>query len=102
MLYKFSQESYNVLDLPELPIRIWNYSNHVYHKRATAPKQCPCGIFLRFCIEAARKNWCSCYIDFDFVMKNIQDHDELFGAVFDGILPEDKYKIFILINDFSC
>ena len=74
----------------------------MYHKRPTPPKQCPCGIFLHFCIEAARKKWYDCYIDLNFVIKNIQDHDELFGKIFDDILPEDKYKIFILINDFSC
>ena len=55
MALKFSQESFCLIDLPNLLINVWDYAEHVYHNLLPDLNRCVCKLYLEYCVEAARK-----------------------------------------------
>lgn len=50
MPLKFSQESVNRLDLPDLLINIWSYADHSLHDK----KRCPCKRYFFVCLSRTK------------------------------------------------
>ena len=56
---KFSKQTFNQLDLPNLPINIWDYAS------------CGCVIcsqYQKWCVEVSKTKWSPDFIDFDYVI----------------------------------
>lgn len=63
MTMKFTEESFLKLDLAELLINIWSYSQS---------KSFIVNTYNTWCIRAARKKWLRDYLDFNLVISNIK------------------------------
>ena len=63
MTMKSTEESFLKLDLAELLINIWSYSQS---------KSFIVNTYHTWCIRAARKKWLRDYLDFNLVISNIK------------------------------
>lgn len=68
------------LDLAEILVNVWCFSEHVFHTNSNA--DCICPKHLKECIEEAKKRWTDDYKDFSDVIMGIELHDEKFVDVF--------------------
>ena len=78
------------LDLPDLLIDIWSYSDVNYN--FSILKQ-----YKKWCIQIAKSKWRNeKYMDFDFVIKAIEEHNTKF-IDFSRISSANKAKIYRLM-----
>ena len=63
---KFSLADFRELDLPNLLINIWTFSDYT-HKNCFA-----CNQYCQWCIVAASEKWSPDFKDFDYVINNIK------------------------------
>lgn len=68
------------LDLAEILVNAWRFSEHVFHTNSNA--DCICQKHLKECIEEAKKRQTDDYKDFSDVIMRIELHDEKFVDVF--------------------
>ena len=78
------------LDLPDLLINIWSYSDVNYNFSILKQHK-------KWCIQIEKSNWRNeRYMDFDFVIKNIEEQNTKF-IDFGRISSANKAKIYRLI-----
>ena len=64
---KFSKRDFQLLDLPNLLINIWEYNE------PGCKNQCPvCIRYEKWCIEAVQEKWKAEYLDFKYVIENLR------------------------------
>ena len=96
---KFSLDTFCQHDLPNLLINIWDYAYHINEKSCIV-----CQTYQGWCIVAAREKWLDQFINFDFIINNLQkqnrnwvDFDTFSSATRNQILYhllKDKHKVF--------
>ena len=90
--YKFLVESFRQLDLPNLLINIWSYANKPV---------CPmCNQYQKYCIQAAKEQWLSSFIDLDFVIQNLKRQNKRFFD-FGKISSQDRNSIYVVISKYK-
>ena len=89
---KFFQELFDLLDIPDLLINIWDCADHAYHEK----KKCPCKKYLEFCEEATAKKWSNSYVNFAWIIRNLKLYNRCF-ADFGKISTENENIIYIII-----
>ena len=88
MYLKFSQATFDRLDLPDLFINMWDYAHYT---------NCPCKRYYYFCAEAAAKKWLPRYLRYDYVTRQIKMQNRCF-IDFGKISTERKNTIYALIE----
>ena len=87
---KLSKPNFELLDLPNLLINIWDYNDQMH---ANFPL---CKQYEKWCTEVAKRHWQSGFFDFDYVISNIrQQNKKVFN--FDKISSADRSMIYRLI-----
>ena len=76
-----NQEVFDQLDLADLLIKIWDFSEHVHHMSSPDPSSCACEHYLQLCVNAARNKWSPDYMYFDTINYHIQFHHKKFESV---------------------
>ena len=64
---KFSLDTFRQHDIPKLLINIWDYAYHIKEKGCNV-----CQTYQGWCMIAAKEKWADQFIDFDFVINNLQ------------------------------
>ena len=87
---KLSKANFELLDLPNLLINIWDYNDQTH-------ANCPiCTQYEKWCIEVVKTYWQSEFFDFNYVISNIrQQNKKLFN--FGKISSADRSMIYRLI-----
>ena len=88
MSLKFSKQSFQKLELPDLLLNIWCYADW--------PNDPICVQYQQWCVEVAKERWSSQYLDFDYVIENLRKQNKKFYN-FGKISSEDKNIIYRLI-----
>ena len=88
---KFSKNDFENLDLPDLLINIWDYSE--YLTDPVLNQQC------QWCVEVAKERWQPSFKNFQFVINNLRKRSKKFYD-FGKISSTDKNIIYRLITDF--
>ena len=69
----FSKRDFQLLDLPNLLINIWEYNE------PRCKSQCPvCIQYEKWCIEVVQEKWKANCLDFEYVIKNFQKQNKNF------------------------
>ena len=64
-----SKSDFANLDLPDLLLNIWDYSDNL--RRDPVISQ-----YCKWCVELARQQWCLSYKNFQFVIKNLRKRNK--------------------------
>ena len=89
---KFSKRDFQLLDVSNLLINIWEYNER------RCKNQClVCIQYERWCIEVARKKWKANYLDFEYVIKNLQKQNKSFYH-FGKISSQDRDVIYNIMH----
>ena len=87
----FSLDSFRQLDLPNLLINIWSYSD---------PDHADCSICKQYkiwCITAAKEQWCDFFYDFHKVLTNLTTQNKKWHD-FDKISSADRTIIYSFLK----
>ena len=88
---KFSKNDFENLDLPDLLITIWDYSECL-----TDPVL---NQYCQWCVEVAKERWQPSFKNFQFVINNLRKRNKKIYD-FAKISSADKNIIYRLITDF--
>ena len=88
---KFSKNDFENLDLPDLLINIWDYSEY--------PTDPVLNQYCQWCVEVAKERWQPSFKNFQFVINNLRKRNKKFYD-FGKISSTDKNIIYRLITDF--
>ena len=67
---KFSKNDFSDLDLPNLLINIWTYTDHLHDPSVKQYK--------KWCVELAKEKRQSHYLDFDYVIEMLKEKSKGF------------------------
>lgn len=84
---KFTYEHFQLLSIPELMIKIWDYSSE-HRIRCNL-----CRIYRRDCIKALREKWQDIYIDENFVLTKLCNQDKTWCNLDEPTSTEKLYKL---------
>ena len=85
----FTKEDFMELDVPNLVINIWNFSNH---------EKCEqCFLYMNYNINALKEKWSEQYIDFDFLINVLNKRDKNFYD-FVKVWGDEKNIIYKIIQ----
>ena len=62
---KFSKNDFSDLDLPNLLINIWTYTDHLHDPSVKK--------YEKRCVELVKEKWQSHYLDFDYVIEMLKE-----------------------------
>ena len=88
MYLNFSKHSFQQLELPDFLINIWSYCERLNDPFSIRYQQ--------WCTEVVKERWRSQYLDFDYVINNLQKRNNKFFN-FGQISSADKNMIYRLI-----
>ena len=89
---KFSKRDFQLLDVSNLLINIWEYN-----ERGRKNQCLVCIQYEKWCIEVAQEKWKAIYLDFEYVIKNLQKQNKSFYN-FGKISSQDRDAIYNIIH----
>ena len=89
---KFSKRDFQLLDVSNLLINIWEYN-----ERGRKNQCLVCIQYEKWCIEVAQEKWKAIYLDFEYVIKNLQKQNKSFYK-FGKISFQDRDAIYNIIH----
>ena len=90
---KFSKRDFQLLDVSNLLINIWEYN-----ERGRKNQCLVCIQYEKWCIEVAQEKWKAIYLDFEYVIKNLQKQNKAFTTSVKFHLKIEMLFIILYIN----